>query len=339
MVTIYDIAKKTGFSAPTVSKALNGTGNLNPETREIIIAEAKNMGYKPNLTARSLITKKSNLVGVIFEDFGLLEGLGHPLFSGILDSFRKVMQENGYDLIFLSKKQGKNIISYAEHCANRNIEGVLIVSNDCIQEELDLLIKSNIPCVSINDSIFGAPIVISENYYSAYKAVDYFVSMGHQNIGFLGVINETEREHAPVNRENGFRKALKDNNIEVSNKQIEICKNWQQKSGYEGMKNLYSRNKKLTAIFASSDILALGAIEYLKEINIHVPQDISIIGFDNDRITEYSNPPLTTFAQDTDSIGKKAAEILLKKINGEGVPDMIQIPTQLIVRESVKSLL
>lgn len=339
MVTIYDIAKKTGFSAPTISKALNGTGNLNPETRESIIAEAKNMGYKPNLAARSLITKKSNLVGVIFEDFGLLEGLGHPLFSGILDSFRKCIQENGYDLLFLSKKQGMNIITYAEHCINRNIDGVIIVSNDCTKNELDLLIESKIPCVSVNDSILGAPIIISENYYSAYKAVEYFVSQGHSNIAFLSVINDSAREHAQINRENGFRKALKDNNIECTSKNIEICESWRRESGGLAIKNLLKRNKSVTAVFVSSDLLALGAIEYCKSIGLRVPEDISFIGFDNDRITEYNDPPLTTFAQDSQAIGIKAAEILLKKIEGEEVPDVIQIPTQLVIRKSVKKLI
>ncbi len=334
MITIYDIAKKTGFSAPTVSRALNGIGNLSEKTRDIIIHEARLMGYKPNSAARALTTKKSNLIGVMFEDTGMLHGFGHPVFSGVLNTFRHVMESKGYDLLFLSDKLGTTNMSYTDHCAYRNIDGVMIASHTCPYENLLPLLDSEIPCVSVNDTYPEICTIISSNFNSSYQAIEYFISLGHTKIGFLGTSLDTERVSASRDRLKGYKQALEDNNIEYNDNNIELCTYWHSESGYEGMKNLLQRGD-FTAIFAICDDIAYGAIKYCKEAGLRIPEDISIIGFDNDRIAEYCTPPLTTFSQNTELIGKTAAEILIKKMEGEIVPEMIQIPTQIIIRESV----
>ncbi len=288
---------------------------------------------------KTTIKSKTNskLIGVIFEYFGI-NGLGHPLFSKVLDSFRKEIQNDEYDLIFFACDEESKKTSYTDRCLNKNVDGVIIASHSCNIEELNSLIENNIPCVSIHDSIQGCPIIISENYHSIYTGVEYLLSLGHKNIGFLGVVSVSGREHASINREKGFIKALKDNNIENVENNIVLCENWEKGSGKEGIKKLLKKNKSLTAIIVASDLLALEAIEYCKEIGLRVPEDISFIGFDNMTITEYTKPALTTYSQDMEKIGKKAAEILIKKINGEDVPDVIQIPTELLIRETVKDL-
>ena len=278
---------------------------------------------------------KSNIIGVIFEYYGEY-GLGNPLFGQILDSFREELESYGKDVIILSSNKINNM-TYAENSKHRDVEGILVLSNSFDVADFNQILENKIPCVTVHDTVQGCPLIVSENYHSGYNAVDYFISKGHKEIGYIGV-EAQKRLHASVNRENGFRKGLMDNNLECTEKNIEYCKTWEKEAGKEGIKRLLKKNKSLTAIFMASDILTLGAIEYCNENGIRVPDDISFIGFDNNIISNFTNPPLTTFNQDSYTIGKKMAEILLKMINGESVPDVIQIPTELIIRESVKDL-
>ncbi len=337
MVTIYDIAKITGFSAPTISKALNGAGSLSKKTRDAIVEVAENIGYKPNMAARSLITKKSNLIGVIYSDAGMKLGFSHPLFSGVLDSFRTEMQKYGYDLLFLSNNFGDQEMSYLEHCQYRNIDGVILASHENAKEQIEALLKSSIPCVSVNDVVPDVCTIISSNERSGFQAAEHFIKNGHTNIGFLGTMYDYDRSPASPDREKGFCDALKTHGLDCQ-KYIGYCDYWHEQSGYDGAKALLSKYPEITALFIASDTQAFGAMKYCKEVGIKIPEDISIIGFDDDRVSSYCNPPLTTFKQDKDAIAKHAAEILLKKIQGETVPELIQIPAELIIRESVKEL-
>ncbi len=335
MVTIYDIAKITGFSAPTISKALNGSGSLSKKTRDAIVEVAENIGYKPNMAARSLITKKSNLIGVIFSDFGMGRGFSHPLFSGVLDSFREEMQKNGYDLLFLSDKFGDVDMSYLEHCQYRNIDGVLLASHENSKEEIAALLKSSIPCVSVNDVVPDVCTIISSNERSGIQAAELFIDYGHKHIGFLGTQFDSDRSPASGDRQEGFTETLKKHGLTSCEKYIGYCDYWHEASGYEGAKKLLSKYPEITALFVASDTLAFGVMNYCKEVKIKIPEELSIIGFDDDRVSSYCNPPLTTFKQNKEAIAKHAAEILLKNIAGETVPETVQIPAELIVRESV----
>ena len=337
MVTIYDVAKKTGFSAPTVSRALNGIGNLSEKTRDLIILEAKQMGYKPNSAARALTTKKSNIIGVMFDDSGMQQGFSHPVFSGILNTFRQEMEKKGYDLLFLSDKFGKNKMSYADHCAYRNIDGVMIASHTCAYEDLLPLLNSNLPCVSVNDTFPKTCTILSSNFSAAYEATNYLISKGHTKIAYLGMSIENDRISASKDRFSGYKQALDDKNIKYSEEFVELVQEWNSISGYEGLEKLLSRAKP-TAVFAICDEIAFGAMKYCKKMGIKIPEELSIIGFDNDRISEYCSPPLTTISQNTELIGKTAAAILIKKIENDVAPDMIQIPTKLIIRDSVADI-
>ncbi len=336
MVTIYDIAKLTGYSAPTISKALNGAGSLSKKTRETIVEVANNIGYKPNMAARSLITKNSNLIGVIFSDYrGMKLGFSHPLFSGVLDSFRTEIQNQGYDLLFLSKRFGTHEISYLEHCRLRNIDGVLLASYEDANSEVSDLIKSNIACVSV-DSIFSdVCTIISSNKRAGIQAAKHFIEHGHKNIGFLGTMSYSYKSPASTDRQTGFTQTLIEHGFNHCINYIEQCDSWREHSGYDGAKKLLSKFPEITALFAASDTLAFGLMSYCKEAGIKIPENLSIIGFDDDRVASYCNPPLTTFRQNKEAIAKHAAEILLKNIAGETVPEIIQIPAELIMRESV----
>lgn len=336
MVTIYDLAKITGFSAPTISKALNGTGKLSDETRQKILTAAKEANYKANIAARALTTKHTKLIGIILEDVSLMGGFEHPLFGGVLNKFRKEMDIAGYDLIFLSKALNTTM-SYIDHCLYRNVEGVLIMNPPPGDEEILHFAESGIPCVSTNEIIPGICSVITENELAGKEACSQFIKAGHKKIGFIGP-PFVKSSPASMERHNGYKKALEENGISYDEKYVEICDYWDSESGYKAAKILFERSPDITAIFAANDTVAFGIMRAAYEIGKKMPDDISIIGFDDDRMSLFATPALSTFKQNRERIAELAAECLLQSIAGIPKPEIVRVPAEFVSRDSVSKI-
>jgi LacI family transcriptional regulator len=337
MVTIYDIAKKTGFSPPTVSKALNGTGGLSNATRTLILDTAREMGYTPNMTARTLSTNRSHLIGIIYEDYYMLKGFKHPLFSDILNNFRRVVENAGYDILFLSRTLGPRQMTYLDHCDYRNVDGVLILNPVPGDAEVAKLVNCGRPCVSSNEPFPGICTVVTENVKAADEAVQYLVDLGHRRIAYVsGPRNITAP--AAIERLQGYRSCLERNGIAFDESLIEDGLFWHTNAGYEAMKRLLARKRDFTAVFASNDTLASGVKIAAEEAGILIPRDLSLIGFDGDDLGLYMTPRLTTMWQNSEEIGTTAARMLLKKLAGEELPEVIHIPAKLLERDSCRKL-
>lgn len=336
MVTIYDLAKLTGFSAPTISKALNGNGKLNSKTREKILEAARKAGYQPNMAAKSLSTKQSKLIGVILEDQTMMRGFEHPLFGGLMNRFRKEIESAGYDLLFLSKNFNGGM-SYINHCKYRDVDGIIVVNPVDNDPEILSLGQSGIPCVSTNELIPGVCTIVSENFESGEYAAREFVKAGHKKIGFLGAPSR-QTSPASIERFEGFKKGLCDLGIEFDDDCYEECEFWHETAGFEGMKKLFNRRSDITAIFAVCDTIAYGAMQYLAEVGKKIPDDISIIGFDDDAIVSDFKPFLSTFRQNREKIAELSAEMLLQIMSGVPCPDVVRVPAEFISRSSVKVL-
>jgi len=333
LVTIYDIAKKTGYSPPTVSKALNGTGGLSARTRELILTTAHEMGYTPNMTARSLTTNRSNLIGVIYEDYSMLKGFKHPLFSEILNSFRKAIEAAGYDLLFLSRTLGPRQMSYLEHCEYRNVDGILIMNPVPGDQEVARLVASGRPCVSANEPFSGICTVVTANVDGAREAVEYLISLGHRSIAYVSGPQDVTAP-ASMERERGYRECLVANGVEPDAGLTEVAEFWHAPAGYEAAKKLIARRRDFTAVLASNDTLAYGTKLALEESGLSVPGDVSLIGFDGDDLGQYMSPKLTTMWQNAEEIGVTAAHQILLRLAGEDLPEIIRVPARLLVRES-----
>lgn len=336
MITIYDIAKETGYSAPTISKALNGTGKLSNATREKIVKIAEDMGYKFNMAAKTLATKKSNLIGVIFEDNKMLSGFQHPLFGGVLNRFREAVEAAGYDLVFLSRTAS---ISYLNHARLRSVDGIVIINpNMEDSKSIEDLSTSGIPCISTNDYFPNICTVITDNYKGGYDGTEYLISQGHRKIAFLaGPISTSSA--ASLERYNGYKDCLKAHNIEENKDCFEESEMWDSVSGYNAFEKLYNRTHDFTAVFSADDMLALGIIKYAEEHNLSIPDDFSLMGFDDDKVSSFCKPKLTTFRQNKNTIAELTAEYLLYQISGiSEPPPSIKVPAKLVVRESVKRL-
>jgi LacI family transcriptional regulator len=185
MVTIYDIARDTGFSPPTVSKALNDRFDVSPATKTAIRASAEKLGYVVNAGAKMLITKKSYLIGLVYEEDELGLGIEHPLFSGIINSFKSRIEAEGYELIFLTRNLGNRRQSLRDHCRYRGVEAVLIVN--CASNDADILdlIGGSVPCVSCNIVLPSLNCVTSENETSSLQAVNHLFTLGHRHIAHI----------------------------------------------------------------------------------------------------------------------------------------------------------
>lgn len=334
LTTIYDVALKSGFSATTVSKAFNDYSDISTKTKNEILKVAKEMGYLPNSHARTILTKKSWTVGVLYlESSG--RGIKHPFFNAVIEGFKESMESKGYDLMFVSKDIGNGKFSYLEHCQFRSIDGVIIVHSDYHNEDVQELLRSDIPCVLIDMESEHGSTVCSDNYRGGFEALDYLYSLGHRDIAHISGGDDT---FSGPKRRKGFKQALKQYGLPIKAEWIVDGGYFTYDSGYHSMQTLLNLAKRPTAVFVAGDYMALGAIQAIKDHGLRVPEDISIIGFDDIELAQYTTPKLTTIGQNTNRIGGKAADILMEAIDSKETISINMIPTELIVRESCQSI-
>jgi len=337
MITIYDIAKTAGVSPATVSKVFNNYSEVGQKTKDRVLKIAREMNYVPNMSAQSLKTKNSFLVGVIFsENMGI--GLDHQFFSIVLESFRKEIGNYGYDTIFINNTLGNNKIGYLDHCQYRNVDGAFIITAQPDDLDIGKLLSSKIYCVT-TDIIYGQrPYVASDNPHGGYLAVRYLFDKGHKKIAFIsGPLTSLSSQE----RFAGYKLALEKLAIPYDERYYCESKRYHEDDSYMATSNLLNRFEKNpedrpTAIFVGADILALGAMKAIREMGLKIPYDISIVGFDDIPMAKHVRPALTTIQQNKILIGKTVADILYRlmkqKSYSEAVP---RIPVTLVERDSV----
>lgn len=337
MVTIYDISKITGYSPATVTRVINGSGMVSDETRERILSAAEITGFLTKKTPFERAIPTNKLIGVIVENESFTNGLEHPLFGGILNCFREQAEKNGFDLMYLSKRLNSKMNSYIDLCKLRNVDGILILNSIYEDPEVQKLAASGIPCVSSNEFIPGICTVVSENTAGAKKAVQYLIEKGHRKIGYIGGPFQI-KSPASIERCEGYKQALKGAGIRMPASWIEKTEYWELDSGIKAAESLFTHNPDLTAVFCASDTIAAGAMQYLQHQGKHIPDDVSIIGFDDSLISACCVPPITTFRHDREKIAVTCAGKLIDAINGNNAYDIVRIPVQFIERESVRDI-
>ncbi|OAB45601.1 LacI family DNA-binding transcriptional regulator [Paenibacillus antarcticus] len=335
MTTIYDIAKKTGYSPTTVSKVFNNYTDVKDQTRQTILQAAKELGYWPNAHARTLTTKKSWTIGVLFvESSGI--GMQHPFFSAVIESFKQVAVAKGYALMFISKDVGGKQSGYLENCKIRGVDGVVVILSDYEDPYFKELLDSDIPCVVLDYETSQAHTLYSDNFEGSLLAVEYLYSLGHRKIAHIsGGINT----FAGSKRVQGYELAMTRLNLETKESYIVDSAYYSIESGYAAMMQILDLQERPTAVFVAGDHLALGAMRAARERGLRIPNDLSIVGFDNIELSQYITPALTTIAQDTALMGSKAADILIQSIDDPSqVLESVVLPVRLIVRDSCSSV-
>ena len=331
MTTIYDIAKKTGFSITTVSKVLNNYTDVSDKTRKIINEAVSELGYFPSSSARTLSTKKSWSIGVVYvEESGI--GIEHPFFNAVIESLKKSIEDRGYDLLFASKKIGTETKTYLDHFQYRGVDGVVVVCSIIDDPDVQMLINSDIPTVVIDLDLRGSSVVYSDNEYGSELAVNHLHSLGHRKIAHIA---GHEDLYVGVQRKTGFISAMKKNNLPLKDEYLENGGYFTFEGGQEAMNRLLKLPEPPTAVYVAGDLMALGAIAEIRKNGLSVPEDISVVGFDDIRMARYTTPALTTIRQDTVHIGRTSANLLLDQINDKKKQFMsVKIPVTLIKRDS-----
>lgn len=315
MVSIKDIAAECGVSTATVSKALNGHDDVGTATKERVREAAKRLGYMPNSLARALKTKKSYNIGVLMVDKAN-SGLQHHYFAAILDSFKVEMERSGYDLTFISSHVGDSSYSYYEHCMYRNVDGVLAACVDFTAAEVQRLFSSDLPIVSIDYISDETCAVVSDNERGIRDLLEYALQKGHKRIAYI----YGDDAQVTQARLKAFREVMGEHQCEVNEAFLKPAKYLNPTDAYCLTQELLSGEERPTCILYPDDICAVSGIEAIRSCGLTEGRDVSVMGYDGIPLMQMLRPGLTTVRQDTVSIGRKAAELMLRLVRKEEIP-------------------
>lgn len=309
MVSMKDIAKQCHVSVASVSKALNGYSDIGEETRNLIITTAHEMGYLPNSSARALKTKKSYNLGVLFVD-AAMNGLTHEYFNHVLESFKYRAEEKGYDITFIAGNTAGQKMSFYERCRYRGVDGVLVACFKYYEEDIQDLIRSELPVVTIDHIFEGKIAVVSNNVQGMEELVSYIYSMGHKKIAYI------HGDDTPVtrNRLSGFYRTTQRYGLEIPDEYVRASSYRDLEMAAKATGELLDLPNPPTCIMYPDDYAAVGGMNEIRERGLRIPEDISITGYDGIDLVRMMEPKLTTLCQDTRKIGRMAAEKLISLI-------------------------
>lgn len=330
-VTIKDIAKLANVSHTTVSRALNNSPLINEETKSKIKAIAEQLNYVPNYIAKSLVLDKSYTIGLFFSSIS--RGTSSGFFFETVTGVNSAIEEN-YNLVV------RGIDNYKDFTAinKKRFDGIVLMSqSDNDNYFVYDIMQKGIPLVVLNRELEEESLVniISDDKEGTFKAVEHLIKNGHKDIA---IIEGKKEFKSTQNRKNGFMEALIHYNIPVHREYI-IKGNFDMKSGYSAMNELINLDKVPTAVFCSNDDMAIGAIKAAFDNGLSVPKDISIVGFDDIAVSEYSTPSLTTVKRPIEDISIMGGKKIIDIINGESNKgEKIFLKTKLVIRDSVLKL-
>lgn len=334
-LTIKDIAKKAGVSPATVSKVINNYNGVSAKTKKKVMDVIAGTGYQPTFSAKTLATKKSNLIGLIYAGKVNVD-FTHPFFNEVVTSLKKAIGLLGYDIIMFSNEHfHQDNGSYLARCRHYHVDGCLIIAGEEIEDAIYELVRSDIPSIGIDLEIDGprSSFVMTDNVNLSRKVVQHLYLHAIREIGFIG---GKKNSAITMFREKGYLQAMNQLGLEVK-KEWMAYGDFHEESGYRAMQRILENKPYPKAVYATSDLMAFGAISAIKESGLRVPEDIRLVGCDDIDACRYIEPQLTTIKQDKERLGKLAAYMLNDLINGKAQLDPAFIDSELIVRESCGS--
>lgn len=334
--TLKCIAEKLDISVSTVSRVLSGQAKryrISDKTQQAVLDEAKRLDFSPNQLARGLRLRRTHTLGLVIPD------ISNPFFASLARYVEMEARKSGY-AVFLSDSEERTDIEIEslKLMQGRKVDGIIISPVGQSGDHLTKLHKAGLPIVIV-DRYFPTmhlPFVTSDNFNGALQGVSYLIENGHKCIACIqGLPNSAPN----IDRVNGYKAALNGNHIKVQENLI-IGDNFGERNGYISTKLLLKRSKRPSAIFSVGNLITLGCMQAIAEENLKVPNDISIVSFDEQPYSAFLSTPMTTIAQQNETMGQIAVSLLLGQIESTGNPDSegIQLPTQLIKRESVKRI-
>ncbi|MEQ6899454.1 LacI family DNA-binding transcriptional regulator [Microbacterium sp. KR10-403] len=326
--TIHDVAAAAGVSVSTVSKAVNGRYGVSPVTVERVLAAVRELGYESSLIASSMRSRRTGVIGVLVADF-------EPFSAEILKGVATGLRETGYDLLAYSGAREAPGDGWERRSLSRLsgtlIDGAIMVTPSVVN------VTADVPVVAIDPHTGPAdlPVVESDSFGGALQAVRYLTQLGHTRIGFVAGRPDLR---SSIAREAGYRKALGEAGILVDPALIGVGR-YRDDTVREAARAVLSRSDRPTAVFAANDISAIAVIRVAAELGLDVPEDLSVVGFDDVPDASQFTPALTTVRQRMQKLGETAVGMLLGFIEGrEPERTRVQLPTELVVRATTARL-
>ena len=310
-VTIYDISKKLKISAATVSRALNDNPKISEKTRELVLKTATEMNYKQNRLAQALKSGRTNNVGVI------IPFINRSFFSSVIRGIEEELSPHGYHVIICqSHEDVNNEIKQIDTLLNTQVDGIFMsvakTTQDTSHIKKALTEKTPLVFFDRKKEVKGLSSVVIDDFKGGYLATEHLIKQGCTKIAHCyGDLSVTLYK----NRHQGYLEALKDNGI-TPLRRFSLQANSKLESGISAIKELWKFNEKPDAIFCSSDYVALGAIQQLRQLGVKIPEEVCVVGFSNEPFTKYMELPITSVDQTPFEMGKIAAQVFLEKIKG-----------------------
>ncbi|WP_242698184.1 LacI family DNA-binding transcriptional regulator [Bacillus sp. SD088] len=332
-ITIYDVAEEAGVSIATVSKVINNTGRIGKVTREKVLQAMEKLNYQPSFVASALTGKKTETIGLLVPD------ISNPFFSEIARTIEDRAHERGKSVIMCSTNYNeKKEKKYIELLQRKQVDGIIVTSGFQNRTLVQQMQQNGTPLALLaqDDPILNVSVVSVDDFKGGYMAASFLFENGHTNIGIIG-----EKVQSSKMRVYGCLEALEMEGIQVEKKNV-INTTASIENGRKGILQLLDCDNPPTAVFAVNDLIAIGAIKGAREVGVLVPEDLSIIGFDNTILATTTVPELTTIAQPMRDMGNKIVDILIEEIETENSTknkERILFVPELIVRGTTANLL
>ncbi len=329
MSTIGDVAKRAGVSTMTVSRVINNSGYISHETRGRVERAIAELGYIPNTLARSLRFKQTKTIALVLTD------ITNPFFTTIARGVEDTASEQGFSVIFCNTDESQNEeTEYLNVLLQKQVDGVLLVPADCSGESVSFLQERGTPVVVLDRRVDGAhvDVVRGDSEQGGYQLARYLAQLGHTRIA---IISGPQHVSTTVDRLAGYHRAMVETGLNT-NSNLVYYGQFTQNSGYQLAKEALAAKPRPTAIFAGNNFIAIGAFRALQEAGLRVPDDISMVTFDDLHDMLAMEPFLTVVSQPAYQMGQQATEVLLARLAGEGPAESQEyvLPVQMIIRKS-----
>ncbi len=332
-VTIKDVAKAAGVAASTVSRVIADNPRISQKTKEKVLQVMKEMDFYPNAIARSLANRSTKTIGVIMPHSSE-QVFVNPFFTEVMRGIGMSAMKRGYNVLFSTGSDIEEEYRSTSKLVNeQRVDGLILLTSRIKDKTIDELIKKKFPFVVVgkHPKLENINWVDNNNQEAGYTATEHLIKQGHKSIGFIG------GEFTYVfmgERFKGYKKALDSFSIEFS-KEFLALEEFLEEGGYRAMKKLLSNKKRPTAVVVADDLMAFGVMRAIKEEGLRIPQDISVVGFNDTPLASYVDPPLTSVEIFVFDLGYNASEVLINQLEQEDDQKKhIIVPTRLKIRKS-----
>lgn len=326
----WDIAREANVSQSTVSRVINNNPRISEATRQRVKKAMETLGYSPNAAARTLITGRSNLLGLV------VSNITNPFYPEVIEAVVSTAAEYDYNVILCNTQESRELqTAYLELLIEHQVDGAILTSSLLdSQQLLDEVGFGRIPVVMVNRSVHGAPVdtVRLDNDAAGRIVAKHLLQLGHRNLAFVGGLAETSTDSL---RLEGFRAALADADVDLPDKHV-VHGAFTEASGYTLAQQLLGLPHPPTALFCADDLIALGAMNAILDAGLRIPEDVAVVGVDDVPAASLRQVGLSTIRQPAGDMGSRAVKLLLERVKGgpDGEPIEIVLRPKLIVRRT-----